>query len=253
MIKMKFQLKVPKKTDYPNSLKILNHSNKLAEYHQVIEASASAYFETKGPTKWLFRKRFETVLAYISKIGKVDKLLDAGTGIGFFLPSLSKAANQVVAIDNTNFSLNYAKFMVKKRKITNVRFKKTKLENLDLKDGQFEVIVCLSVLEHIPPEKLNQVAYQFKRVLKPSGSIIVGYPNEGSLLFKLLQQLERRLFRGHIAKALKNKNRIKFQTLGHVATAEQISQMLDKHFTVKKEKTLPFGGINLYKIQWRSQ
>ncbi len=246
---MKYQLKLPTKTDFPNCLKILDHPNKSAEYHQVIEASA--YFETKGLTRWLFRKRFETVLTFISKMGKADKLLDAGTGIGFFLPSLSEAANQVVAIDNTNFSLKYAQFMVKKREISNVRFKKIKLENLDFKDEQFEIIICLSVLEHILPEKLKRVAYEFKRILKPNGSLIAGYPNEGNLLFKLLQQLERCLFRSHITKALENKNRAKYQTLGHVATAKQIDQALDQYFTIKEEKTLPLWGINLYKIEWR--
>ena len=249
----RIQLIFPQRSDYPNSLKILDRAEQTIEYHQLIEASASAYFETKGLTKWLFKKRFETVLTSISKMSKIDKLLDAGTGIGFFLPSLSKAANQVVAIDNTVFSLKYAQFMVKKRKIDNVLFKKIKLENIDFKDKQFEVIVCLSVLEHIPSEKLKQVAREFKRILKSNGSLIVGYPNEGGLLFKLLQQLERRLLRKHITKALENKDRVKYQTFGHVTTAKQISQILDQYFTIKEEKTLPLSGINLYKIQWRSK
>ena len=248
MIKMKYQLKLPKKTDYPNSLKVLDHPNKSAEYQQVIEASASAYFETKGPTRWLFRKRLETVLSYIAKVGKVDKLLDADTGIDFFLPSLSETANQVVAIDNTNFSLHYAQFMVKKRKIDNVLFKKIKLENLDFKDQQFGVIVCLNVLEHIPPQNLNQVMAGFFKILKPGGYLIAGYPNEGSWIFDFLKNFERQLLRRHIYQALKDTGRKKFHTLGHVATATQINQAIDKKFSKVALRDLPFKLITLYRL-----
>ena len=50
----RLKLKLPKKSDYPNRLKILDRPGRSAAYHQLIEASASAYFETKGPAKWLF-------------------------------------------------------------------------------------------------------------------------------------------------------------------------------------------------------
>ena len=41
----------PKKVDYLNNLTVLRKGRDSAEYHQLIEASASAYFETRGITQ----------------------------------------------------------------------------------------------------------------------------------------------------------------------------------------------------------
>lgn len=236
----------PKKTDYPNQLKALAQESDSTEYHQLIEASASAYFETKGMTRWLFMKRFKTALSYLGEIEKVSKLLDAGTGIGYFLPSLAKQAAKVMAIDSTDFSLKYARSMARKRKLNNINFKKMPVESLDFKDNQFEVIVCMSVLEHVLPKNLDQVVKEFKRILKPGGVLIAGFPNEGSSLFKVLQTTERFLLRRKAFKAFKKDDRETHQTLGHVSTAKQIEAAINKQFKQIKYDGLPVKIVKLY-------
>jgi len=242
---MSIVLRLPEKKDYSKIIKILKKSPNSKEYHQLVEASASAYFETKGPAKWLFMKRFQVAKEFLEKIGPVKQLLDAGTGIGFFLPTLSQAANQVTGFDYAKHTLRYAQMMCKKLRIKNVSFVQGDLTKLLLKKNQFDVIVTLSVLEHIPPKKLAIVMKHFKRVLMPEGYLIAGYPNEGSWLFKLIQQMERIIMRPKIFKSLKNEDR-NYKPLGHVANLKEIDEAIKKEFEVVEYLSLPGKLFKLY-------
>jgi len=243
----RIQLTFPQRSDYLNSLKVLNKPKSSKEYHQLIEASASAYFETNRLTRWLFIKRFKLALAYLENIGQVDSLLDAGTGIGFFLPTLTKVAKNVIAIDNTEYSLKYAKSMCNNLRIKNVSFKKTSLKKLPFKDNQFKVIVCLSVLEHVSPNELPIVIDHFHRILKPGGFLIAGYPNEGSHLFKLIQTIEPLLIRPRVIMILKNKRKL-FDVLGHVSNSKQIDRAIKNRFEAVSNKSLSFLQLKLYSL-----
>lgn len=243
----RLKLFFPKKSDYPNRLKILNHPNRSTVYHQLVEASASAYFETKGPARWLFRKRFEVALKYLQPLKPINNLLDAGTGIGFFLPSLSQAVEQVTALDYSKHTLRYAKKMCQKRKVKNIDFIHGDLLNLKLGNKKFDVITALSVLEHIPPQKLNQLMTGFKKMLKPGGYLIAGWPNEGNWLFKFAQQLEKRLMRPKVFKSIHD-DKAKYKPLGHVSQSDQIYSAVTKVFKTVNYQFLPFSWLKFYSL-----
>lgn len=244
----RLKLIFPEKSDYPNSLKILDNPNQSAAYHQLIEAAASAYFETEKLTRWLFMQRFKTATKILNQLEPAESLLDAGTGIGFYLPVLSQMAKKIYATDNTDEPLNYAQKMCKKLHINNVVFKKTSIQANLFKKNKFQIIVCLSVLEHIPPDNLPKVINNFYKILKPNGSLIAGFPNEGGKLFQLIKTSEKKLFRRHILKALEDKTREQYDTLGHVATAKQIGSCLKQKFKPIMLKPLPVKGIKLYSL-----
>lgn len=244
----RLRLIFPKKSDYPNSLKILDNPNQSAAYQQLIEAAASAYFETDKLTRWLFMQRFKTATKILNQLEPAEYLLDAGTGIGFYLPVLSQMAKKIYAIDNTDEPLNYAQKMCKKLHINNVVFKKTSIQTNSFFNNKFQIIVCLSVLEHIPPDNLPKVISNFYKILKPNGSLIAGFPNEGGKLFQLIKISEKKIFRRHILKALEDKTREQYDTLGHVASAQQIENCLKQKFQVKMIKRLPVRGIKLYSL-----
>lgn len=247
MTTMTYQLKFPNKSDYPNKLKILNNPSRSAEYHQLIEASASAYFETSGPARWLFIKRFQIAVNYLTKINKITSLFDAGTGIGFFLPTLSQLSKKIVALDYAQHTLKYAKAMCKKRKIINIDFVQGDLLNLKLSKQKFEVITALSVLEHIPPQKLNMLMKNFKKILKPGGYLVAGWPNEGNWLFKLVQQLEKIIMRPKVFKSIHDK-KAKYIPLGHVAKSDQIEAAMINNFKTIELKSLPWIFPSFYRI-----
>jgi 2-polyprenyl-3-methyl-5-hydroxy-6-metoxy-1,4-benzoquinol methylase len=242
----RLKLVFPEKSDYPNKLKILDKPGRSVEYHQLVEASASAYFETKGPAKWLFMKRFKVAFDYL-KITKINNLLDAGTGIGFFLPTLAQFAKQITAIDYAQHTLSYAKKMCQKRKVKNIDFIQADLLNLRLKNKKFDVITALSVLEHIPPQKLSQLMNGFKKILKPNGYLIAGWPNEGNWLFKLAQQLEKKLMRPEVFKSIHDK-KAKYIPLGHVAKSNQIETAVTNKFKTIEIKSLPWIFPSFYRI-----
>jgi len=237
----------PQKSDYPQGLKILDQPGRSAEYHQLVEASASAYFETKGPTRWMFMKRFKSALNYLKQIGRAELILDAGTGIGFFLPTLSQFANTVTAVDYAQHTLSYARSMCRRRKIKNIKFIQADLLKLTLPRESFDLINTLSVLEHIPPDKLPGLMAKFKTWLKPCGYLIAGWPNEGGTIFKLAQTWEKRLLRPQMLKSLKDDRR-HYKPLGHVSQNDQIYKVVNKTFKSIAYQSLPFPWIKFYSL-----
>lgn len=246
-VKQRYQLKLPQKSDYPNNLKILDKPGLSAEYHQLLEASASAYFETKGPTRWLFMKRFHSAFNYLKQIGRTESILDAGTGIGFFLPTLSQFADTVTAVDYAQHTLAYARSMCRKRKLTNIFFAQADLLKLDLPKHGFDIINTLSVLEHIPPEKLTSLMAKFKAWLKPDGYLIAGWPNEGGTIFKLAQTWEKRLLRPRMLQSFVDEKR-HYKPLGHVSQSDQIYSAVTKTFKTINFQSLPFPWLKFYSL-----
>lgn len=246
-VKQRNQLKLPQKSDYPDNFKILDKPGLSAEYHQLLEASASAYFETKGPARWLFMKRFKLALNYLRQIGRVESILDAGTGIGFFLPTLSRQAEKITALDYAKYTLKYAKSMCQKRKIKNVEFIQGDLLNLKFSQRKFNVITALSVLEHIPPEKLPTLMKNFKTILKPGGALVAGWPNEGGTIFKLAQTWEKRLLRPRMLQSFEDEKR-HYKPLGHVSQSDQIYAVLTKVFKTVDYQPLPFPWLKFYSL-----
>lgn len=246
-MKQRDQLILPQKSDYPDNLKILDRPGLSAEYHQLLEASASAYFETKNPARWLFMKRFKSAFNYLKQIGQVESILDAGTGIGFFLPTLSRQAKKITALDYAKFTLKYAKNMCQKRKITNIEFIQGDLLNIKLDNRKFDMINTLSVLEHIPPEQLLTLMAKFKAWLKPGGYLIAGWPNEGGAIFKLAQTWEKQLFRPRMLQSFKDEKR-HYKPLGHVSQSDQIYTAVTKIFKPVDYQTLPFPWLKFYSL-----
>lgn len=240
------RLTFPKKSDYPQSLKILDKPGRSAAYHQLVEASASAYFETKGPTRWLFMKRFTLAKQYLWSIKPIDNLLDAGTGIGFFLPTLSRLAKSVTAVDYSPHTLAYAKKMCRKRQLKNIKFFQADLLRVNF-NQKFDLINTLSVLEHISPKQLPLIMRRFHSWLKPDGYLIAGWPNEGGKIFKLVQTWEKRLLRPKMLSSLKDEHR-HYKPLGHVSQSNQIYMAITQKFTKINYKSLPFSWLKFYSI-----
>lgn len=240
--KINYSLIFPKKTDYPRNLELLNKKTSSNLYRQIVESSASAYFETNFLTRYFFQKRFEQTLKLIGNKKKLN-ILDAGCGIGFFLSSLSRIAKHIWAVDYAKYSLDYAKYMSQKRKLRNITFSKVNLiKKLPFSTRKFDLVVCLSVLEHI--KDLDIVCDNFRRVLKNDGILIAGYPNEDNFIFRFFQYIEKRFIRPKVFRTFQGTK------LNHVSRANQINNTLKKYFLVKKEcdvKILP--GIIFYKIQ----
>jgi 2-polyprenyl-3-methyl-5-hydroxy-6-metoxy-1,4-benzoquinol methylase len=240
MHKVKLKPIFPKRSDYPDNLEILDANGSSAAYRQIAESSASAYFETNFLARYFFKKRFQLTLELIDNAGSGFEILDAGCGIGFFLPSLTPIAKNIWAIDFAKYSLKYAKAMCKKRKMKKIHFKQIDLtRKLPFPAKKFDFIIFLSVFEHI--KNLRKVALNLKRVLKKDGILIAGYPNEDNPIFRLFQLAEKKLLRPNVYKTFQGTKLI------HVSYAHQITAILSKNFKIEKTVNISLlPGINFY-------
>ncbi len=74
-------------------------------------------------------------------------VLDVGCGGGIFAESLAKEGAIVTAIDMSEDAIKTAKAHAKEKQL-DINYQHTALESLD--DGQFDVITCYELLEHVP-------------------------------------------------------------------------------------------------------
>lgn len=98
------------------------------------------------------------------------KILDAGTGPGFFACILSEEGQQVTAIDYSDRMLACARENALKLSVQ-CDFRKMNINHLMFQNEEFDVIVTRNVtwtLEH--PERVYR---EFKRILKKNGLLLI--------------------------------------------------------------------------------
>jgi ubiquinone/menaquinone biosynthesis C-methylase UbiE len=209
---------------------------------ELIVGCAWAYFRQNSAARYIFKKRVEQAFSLIPK-KRYGYALDAGTGIGFFLPALSSIADDVVGVDIAPV-LPYTRTMLRHRHIDNVVLSNADLYNLPFSSSAFDLIVCLSVIEHVPDPKT--VFSEIDRILQDSGVMIVGYPLEHAL-YKFFEKLSRWY------KYVKLRNKIKKLKTDkrfhpHVSSYRQIEESLDNIFRIDARKDVGVFGIPLYRV-----
>jgi len=102
-----------------------------------------------------------------------DKVLDVGCGDGRVLEALKDKKVEYVGIDNCSELIGTAK---RRWKMEDGRWKFLVGDVLELpfKDNEFNVVLCIAVLHHIPTRELQMKALgEMYRVLKPGGKLVM--------------------------------------------------------------------------------
>jgi len=100
------------------------------------------------------------------------RILDAGSGCTFFPYYLSyKHPNCVVHCCDYDSSLASIFGEINKRQNAKVEFNMSDLANMGYEDNFFDIIYCISVLEHT--RNYEDIIKQFRRVLKLNGRLVV--------------------------------------------------------------------------------
>jgi SAM-dependent methyltransferase len=97
--------------------------------------------------------------------------LDAGCGLGVYLPSLSLHSRKVVGIDIIREHLNQAGSNAYKG---NAQVACMSLEHIGLRDATFDFIICIETLEHVTNDE--SAVKELRRLLKPGGRIVISVP-----------------------------------------------------------------------------
>ena len=105
------------------------------------------------------------------------KILDVGTGPGFFPRILSEAGYYVTAVDYTEDMLEKAKENTKEYQ-SQIEFYRMDAQNLGFENNQFDVVISRNLTWTLPHA---EEAYQeWKRVLKPGGILLNFDANYGN-------------------------------------------------------------------------
>jgi 2-polyprenyl-3-methyl-5-hydroxy-6-metoxy-1,4-benzoquinol methylase len=140
-----------------------------------LAASVRADYEAKfgeppaEPGGWFHPDDWHRVSYVAGVLRPGGDLLDVGAGAGQFLNMLARSGQfrSVVGIDKARF-----------KKYTELEPNMSKLDgdiaNLQFEDNSFDVVTCMEVLEHIPPEIFFAGLAELRRVCR--GQLIMSLP-----------------------------------------------------------------------------
>lgn len=155
---------------------VTNHENVPPDYYE------TSIKNNLGQRFW-HHSRFNQALSYVSKDRK-SRLLDIGSADGTFTSILISKIEpkKLVGIDVLKSSVDYANKRFAKEKMVN--FLVADAHKLPFKEGDFDGVFALEVLEHV--FKPKKVLAEIRRVLVPGGYVIAIVPNEESNLFRVI-------------------------------------------------------------------
>lgn len=114
--------------------------------------------------------RYDFALDFV----KGKKVLDIACGTGYGSIMLSEKAENVLGVDISSESLQYANNTFQS---SNLKFKQGDAVNLDfINDETFDVVVSFETIEHIA--EFTKYLTEIRRVLKKGGLFIVSTPNK---------------------------------------------------------------------------
>lgn len=115
------------------------------------------------------------------------RVLDVGCGGGILSESMARRGADVLGIDMGEAPLSVARIHAEKENVENVEYRQTPVEEL-LPDmaGQFDVVTCMEMLEHVPDPSSIVAACQ--KLVKPNGLCVFSTINRNpkSYLFAII-------------------------------------------------------------------
>lgn len=160
------------------------HSNADPSELQHFGALAKQWWDTRGPMGPLHEIN-PLRLAFIQRFEVLDglKALDVGCGGGILSESLARAGAETCGIDLAHESIQVARQHAADQGVS-IEYLEIAAEDLaEQRAGQFDVITCMEMLEHVPdPLSVIQAC---ERLLKPGGRLYLSTINRNPKAFAL--------------------------------------------------------------------
>lgn len=122
-------------------------------------------------TARLYRSRLRLACSLLGH-GPFESLLEVGYGSGILLPELARRTGRLAGIDLHGESQAVRKMLLDLDVPADLH--EGSLFDLPFANGEFDALVCLSVLEHITD--LAAALAEFSRVLRVGGTAVLGFP-----------------------------------------------------------------------------
>jgi ubiquinone/menaquinone biosynthesis C-methylase UbiE len=210
---------------------------------------ARAYLESNIIAKRFFMRRIKEAFRLLPQ-RDYESVADIGTGAGFYLPLLASIGKQIHAVDIAPV-LDLTHKMICKKGLQNISFYKSDVSSLPFKSGYFDLMFCLSLIEHI--EDQQRTLIEFNRIIKAGGILILGYPlqNIPQNIFEEANrnlQFARLLFKLGITNAIKKRRESKFYAHDHVSDFKNIKQKAERCFSLVDSTVIRLLGFPVYEI-----
>jgi SAM-dependent methyltransferase len=128
-----------------------------------------------------------------SYVGKADRVLDIGCGIGSGSAILLNAgAGKVTGVDINPKAIEYARDHYHREGLD---FLCLSAADLPFLDGFFDLVVAMEIIEHLPESQHIRFLKECSRVLKNGGKIVCSTPNRRAYS---IPSLKRSLNRSHL-------------------------------------------------------
>lgn len=131
----------------------------------------------------VYKRRYRMALSLIEP--DVGNLLEIGYGAGLLLPSLGLRCKQLYAVDVHEKTSQVEEMLEKEDCCCELSI--GSVTSLPFESRFFDLIVCLSVVEHLEHLELFDAMTEMARILRDGGHLILGFPIRNrltSLLFK---------------------------------------------------------------------
>ena len=117
----------------------------------------------------MMRPVFKRAASLLQKYRREGRLLDVGTGFGYFLAEMKKSGWDVIGVEISEKAINYA------RNALGLTIHSGPLEEAGFSDSYFDAVTGFYVIEHLP----HPLAFlrECHRILKPGGLLILRYPH----------------------------------------------------------------------------
>lgn len=139
-----------------------------------------------SPVMKYFRQRKVETALELGMYRKGDRLLEVGSNVGQYTTLLAERGFPMVGIDLSAKVIATARNIAKMRGLRNVEYFPMDAEDLSgFKDGTFAGVVSFSTLRYVPD--LRKALREIRRVTKPSGTVVLDFPNKHCPWFALLK------------------------------------------------------------------
>lgn len=156
--------------------------------HQEIakfEAVASTWWDLEGEFKPLHRINPLRLEYILDRAGGVfgKQVLDVGCGGGILSESLAREGANVTGLDMGSEPLQVARLHALESGLQVNYLQQTVEEHAEAHSGQYDVVTCMEMLEHVPdPESIIQAC---ARLVKPGGHVFFSTLNRNPKSFLL--------------------------------------------------------------------
>jgi ubiquinone/menaquinone biosynthesis C-methylase UbiE len=113
----------------------------------------------------------------------LKKILEIGCGTGRLVKFFNESGFETIGIDKADKAIKMARKINQKNSII-----QASATNFPFKDNSFNLILAISLIEHLTPTESNRLFAESYRVLKPKGLIFLVTPNLNSPLRYLYGQ-----------------------------------------------------------------